>query len=99
MSHFQDSPIEVSEASCSRRQEVAGVIPGSVVRRALREIEDGPVRCGSESKLVISVELLQRFRALRVYKRVVRGMAVLWLRRAAGFGVERLPTAAAKNDF
>ena len=77
MSHCQDSPIEVSEASCSRRQEVTGVIPGSVACSAPREIEESPVRCGSESKLIISVELLQRFRALRVYKRVVTGMAVL----------------------
>jgi hypothetical protein len=74
VSHFQDSPIEVSEVSCSRRQEVTGVIPGNMVRRALREIEDGPVRCGSESKLIISVERLQRFHALRVYKRVVTGV-------------------------
>ena len=71
MSHFQGSPIEVSEASCSQRQKVAGVIPGNLVSKALREIEDGPFGCESESKLVISSEPLQRFLSLSFYKAVV----------------------------
>jgi hypothetical protein len=74
VSHFQHNSISASEdfwyavSTCSRREKFATAILGNIVGRTLHEeIENTLIGCELESRLIVSIELLQRSLAVSVY--------------------------------